>query len=185
MIIIQVQAQNVSLSIVDNSISIKDDSLYFKVRIQNNSNSKLVFYNLYYPCINIMPDDSLVNKTLPCLLVDILDKKNAFPKKYEQSIGGEIDDFLNDFERLGIDKYNILKPNEIKEYNVTLDIWPIDLRRGRYKLQLKYFSNDYYKEDFEAKNKKDPDLKNSIMFNGILKSNIYSFSIKHKRLNKP
>jgi hypothetical protein len=174
MIFIQIHTQNVSLYILENSINLKDDTLYFRFRIQNNDKNSLVFYNLNLAengCIIFT--DSILQKRQPGLLVDMLNEKNELPSVIRARMG-HIDFSKYDS---AFNKYHFIRPNETLEYNIALDIWPSNLKKGEYKLQLKYYSNNFYHKNFIEAKKTDPKLKNSIMFKGILRSNIVSITV--------
>ena len=100
-----------------------------------------------------------------------MNKFNKLPRKMSSKMGGEI---LLDVQ---YDKFYIFKPYESKEYNVVIDYSPIYLKKRTYKLQLKYYSNDYYKKDFEKMKNLDAEMKNYILYKGIIKSNIVSIRI--------
>lgn len=176
----EVQAQSVCLHLLEKSIEVKDDTLYFKFKIQNNGTETLVFYNLNSP-ENGMSffTDSKLKKGIPGLLVDVMNANNELPSKMRTQtmpFGGP-EMLLDSMEWSLIDKYHIIKPNETKEYDVALDIWPIYLQKGIHKIQLRYYSNNYYNKSFRKAQKTDFYLKNSIMFKGILRSNIIMYTV--------
>lgn len=173
----QSQAQHLHLNIVENSIKIKNDSLYFKYKFQNKSNSTLVLYNTRYGGLDaagieyiILKTDSINVIPLPRVLIDIYDHNNELPKLYFPPTRHNSRQPVYD-----IGKYIVFKPNESKEYKFTQVLWPSRFSKGEYKLQLVYFSNKYYKYNFLNAKKKDIRLKNSMMFMGILKSNTVKF----------
>lgn len=176
----EVQAQSVCLHLLEKSIEVKDDTLYFKFKIQNNGTETLVFYNLNSP-ENGMSffTDSKLKKGIPGLLVDVMNANNELPSKMRTQtmpFGGP-EMLLDSMEWSLIDKYHIIKPNETKEYDVALDIWPIYLQKGIHKIQLRYYSNNYYNKSFRKAQKTDIYLKNSNMFKGILRSNIIMYTV--------
>lgn len=176
----EVQAQSVCLHLLEKSIEVKDDTLYFKFKIQNNGTETLVFYNLNSP-ENGMSffTDSKLKKGIPGLLVDVMNANNELPsimRTQTMPFGGP-EMLLDSMEWSLIDKYHIIKPNETKEYDVALDIWPIYLQKGIHKIQLRYYSNNYYNKSFRKAQKTDIYLKNSIMFKGILRSNIIMYTV--------
>lgn len=71
---IQLSAQNVELTIVPNSIKMQDNYLYFRYRIQNNSDSTIVLFNMD----NINHNINNVNR-------DLLVKKDTVLSKYFMS----------------------------------------------------------------------------------------------------
>lgn len=175
MVLIQVQAQNVSLLFIEKSIQIKNDTLYFNVRVQNNSADILVFYNLNYVGNgNVNLTDSKLKKAMPSLLVDIFDENNELPSIIRARTGPK--DFSKYLSVIG--KNHIIKPSESVVYNIALDLWPINLKKGTYKMQLRYFSNCYFNKSFKKSIKTDPGLNHSILFKGILRSNICLVSVE-------
>ncbi len=173
MLFIQLQAQNVSLNIIENTVKVNNDTISFKFIVKNNDTTTLVFYNLDDAELgaSFLDTDTLSKTRIPGLFVNIMNKMNKLPSKMSGKLGGEI--IIND-------KYNqshIIKPYESKEYNVVIDYTPIYLKKRTYKLQLKYYSNDYYKKDFEKMKNLDAEMKNYILYKGIIKSNIVSIRI--------
>lgn len=185
----QVQAQSVCLQLLENSVEIKDDTLYFKFKIQNNGTETLVFYNLNSPANGeSFFTDSKLKKGMPCLLVDVMNANNELPSKIRARTApfmgpSMLEDSIDRPLRIDsmdcslTDKYHIIKPNETKEYDVALDIWPIYLQKGIHKIQLRYYSNNFYNKSFRKAQKTDTNLKNSIMFKGILRSNIIIYTV--------
>lgn len=186
----QVQAQSVCLQLLEKNIEVKDDTLYFKFKIQNNGTESLVFYNLNNPDNGTsFLTDSALKTGIPGLLVDVMNANNELPSKIRATtdpfmgpsiLKDSIDRPLkiDSMDCSLTDKYHIIKPNETKEYEVALDIWPIYLQKGIHKIQLRYYSNNYYNKSFRKAQKTDINLKNSIMFKGILRSNIIIYTVK-------
>lgn len=169
MVLIQSCGQNVSLNVLQNSIQTKMDTLFFTFKIQNNSTDTLVFYNLNVPEYGCkIMTDSLLQKRQPGLLVDILNENNELPSVIKARTG------RTDFSQYSVNEYQILKPKEYKEYHIALDLWPINLKKGYYKLQIRYYSNNYYWKSFIQAKKIDPKLNSSMLFKGLLKSNFVS-----------
>jgi len=175
----QLQAQNLKLSLVENSVSVIKDSLHFKYKFQNTSNLTLTIYNAHFgnidmfgiDTINNFKNNSLKITPLPRLLIDIYNSKNELPKLTFLPTNHKISDNI-----YNADKYIILKPNESREYKFSQSISQRGLLKGEYKLQLVYFSNSYYKYKFLNAKKKDNRLKNSILFTGVIKSNMVKFN---------
>lgn len=174
---LQANAQQLHLFIVENSVKVKDDSVYFKYKFQNNSNSTLVLYNTRHGWLDAagiekinLQADSYKITPLPCVLIDIYNHNNELPKLYFPSTGHNSRQPVYD-----IGKYIVFKSNESKEYKFTQALWPSRFNKGEYKLQLVYFSNKYYKYQFLNAKKKDNRLKKSVMFMGVVKSNIVKF----------
>ena len=185
----QVQAQSVCLQLLENSLEIKNDTLYFKFKIQNNGTESLVFYNLNSPENgDSFLTDSKLNKGIPGLLVDVMNTNNELPSKIrartapytaplilEDSIDRPLK--IDSMDCSLTDKYHIIKPNETKEYDIALDIWPIYWQKGIHKIQLRYYSNNYYNKSFRKAQKTDVNLKNSILFKGILRTNMITYDV--------
>lgn len=174
----QLHAQNVTLSLVENSIKLNNDSLYFKYKIHNNSSSTLTFYNVRLFNIEIsMPSQFRnIKKKLPGLLVKIIDKNNKLPNKITLSTA-RLSHYEKSIDKSSYNKYVILKPNESIGYDYLLYIGNIgSMVEGKYKLQLEYFSNNYYKYKFQKAKQRDKRLKNSVMFSDTINSNICSFT---------
>lgn len=174
--IYQLNAQSIQLKIVDSSIRVRNDTLYFKYKFQNESDSSIVFYNTRCTSIDFFGIDSLTSAHLkvvpmPCVLIQIFNHKNELPQLYFEPIRHDklITDLYND-------KYAILEPKRYKEYEGKQVFWPNQFTDKEYKLQLVYFSNSYYKYDFIKLKKKDKELRHCKMFVGILKSNIVLFT---------
>ena len=153
----QTNAQQLHLIIVENSIKIKNDSVYFKYKFQNKSNSSLVLYNTRYGGLDPFGVENIVSQPdstkvtpLPRVLIDIYNHNNELPKLYFPAT--EHNSRQPDY---GIDKYTVLKPNESREYEFTQALWPSRFDKGEYKLHLVYFSNKYYKNQFLNAKKKD------------------------------
>ena len=170
----KVQAQNVCFSIFEESIKTKNDTLYLRFKVHNRTANKLAFYNINYADFDgpWATNNFLKKDVLPRLLFSVLDKENKY-SKYLRSRTGPYD--ISTFKAI-INKYIILKPNESVEYNIKLCLWPINLKRGRYKVQLKYFLNNYYQKDFNKAKKKDRKLDNCVLFKGVVKSNVCWFN---------
>lgn len=170
----EVQAQSVCLHLLENSIKMKNDTLFFKFKIQNNGTETLVFYNLNYTENGTsFFIDSALKKGIPGLLVDVMNANNELPSIIRTRTMP-----LELLKNLSLrDKYHIIKPNTTKEYDVALDIWPIYLQKGVHKIQLRYYSNNCYVNYFKKAKKTDINLKNSIMFKGIIRSNIITYTV--------
>jgi len=165
------QANNIIISIEENSVQTKNDSLYFQISIKNNMLNEVALYNLK----NIdfdgpWVDDQFIIKACPRVMLSVLDKSNDY-SKYLRSNTGNFKSFCPNVKTC-----TILKPNTIIKYKVQVSLWPINLKNGKYMIQLRYFNNEYYKKDFNILIKKNPKLKKCIFFKGILKSNTCSFS---------
>src|ERR1035437_1995058 len=83
--VLTVNGQGLNISIVKNSICFRNNNIYLKFTIKNESNRTYVLYNLYdsqFASVNL--DDSLINKSLksevyiPFLNLMVTNKKNKF-----------------------------------------------------------------------------------------------------------
>jgi len=168
---VRTNAQKVSLRLIGNSIKVSNDTLCFKLKLYNRDSIPLAFYNLY-----TNPDFNMkwladVNRIMPGLLVSVYDKSGKLPKKIRAQTGS-----IDTTWSRGLDAYNVIRPNESIDIDCVECLWPINLKKGRYKLQIKYLSNkSYYKEDFLKEKKVKPNLINCKMFIGVLKSNSEMF----------
>ncbi|HEY5507821.1 MAG TPA: hypothetical protein VIK29_04050 [Paludibacter sp.] len=122
----EVQAQSVCLQLLEKNIEVKDETLYFKFKIQNNGTESLVFYNLNSPDNGTsFCTDSKLKKWRPCLLVDVMNANNELPSKIRVTtapfmgpsmLKDSIDRSLkiDSMDCSFTDKYHIIKPNETK-----------------------------------------------------------------------
>jgi len=179
----QLSAQSVQFTILSNSIKVKKDSLYFKYRIQNNSDTSFVFYDIRLLKIAHVA----VDEKFPGLFVHIYNENNEFlptpwttgpfrlpnaPQTYEDSIrsiyGG---------------KYIVLTKEKVVEYDGRVRIgeivWEdeiVALKEGVYKFQLEFLASDYDKERFTKAKKKNSSLQNCFLFEERIRSNVCYFS---------
>lgn len=167
-------AQNICLHIMENSIKMENDSLKFKMTLSNDYSDSYVMYNLNYPSIDHNSINAILDRAMPRLLIGIIDENNELPKKISASTA-PID--YNSMSLI-INKYQIVNANCIDSINVVVSLKSIELTKGFYRLQVRYFSNNYYKKELLKARKIDSRLKNSKLFKGVLKSNICSFAIE-------
>jgi hypothetical protein len=132
-------AQNFNLKLEESSIRISNDTLIFKVLLTNLDTIPYVFIALdALPNFNLHNYDTTIKTHQRIgLVVDIRNKKKKLPKKYRQQIGGP-SDFTYWF---GVEKCSMIKSNECREFNYRVCLWPLDLKRGKYSLVLKYYSD--------------------------------------------
>ena len=188
---LQLSAQSIKLTIQPNSIKVQNDSLYFKYKIQNNSDTIFVLYNvgLVDFVLNPMLEDNLdfdsILSNHLSLTAFIYDKNDNLPTKFRTTtwpfrdprkpVKLTYEEKISSFHG----KYILLKKRESIEYERRLYIANIGLEKGPCKFQLVYYSLDHqntqeYKKYVKAK-KQNIRLKNSFMFEGKLKSNVCSF----------
>jgi len=182
---LQLSAQNIKLTLLQNSIKIHNDSLYFKYRIQNNSDTILILYNV--GMVDVAMSEKSVDVpmyvTYAGLSIFIYNKNDEFqPRKWFTT--GPFKDprepikqtYEDSIRTISSGKYIVLKQTKVVEYDRRVSLEYTDLEKGIYKVLLKYgFSFDYYKEKYIKTKAKDPRLKNSVLFEGEISSNICSF----------
>ena len=183
-------AQDIELSILPHSIRVQNDSLYFRYKIHNNSDTIFVFYNLGFVelVLNMEKKDNPTGKIrtdYPALTAFIYDKDGKLPTKIRSSTwpfrypGNPVkltyDEIISSYHG----KYIALKQGESIEYERRLYIADIGLEKGLCELQLVYYSINHqntqeYKQYLKAKNQ-DIRLKNRFMFEGVVRSFMYLF----------
>src|SRR5665647_1344849 len=74
----QLHAQNVQLSLIENSIKQSNDTLYFRYSISNKSSYTLALYNVRLVDFDFARPKGYENfkRIFPGLLIKVLDKKN-------------------------------------------------------------------------------------------------------------
>lgn len=174
MLVLEVKGQKVSLTIEQKSIRLENDTLKFKIRVHNFDTVAYVFYNLDGTSIEIPGMDTLLNIALPRLLVRIYDRHNRLPDKIRATLKGFRAEVVAEEVEYG-DLYKLVRSGKVRVFDVAIGLWPIYPKRGIYKLQVRYFSNDYYDEEYANEKKGKASLRGSKMFKGVLMSNICSF----------
>jgi len=185
-------AQNVKLTILPNSIKVQNDSLYFKYRIQNNSDTVFVLYNVgLVKTMAILelednpPKIENIRPNFQVLAAFIYDKSGKIPTKMRSTMppfrppGSNIKQTYEEFISSFHGKNVVLKKAESIEYDRRLYIADIGLEKGVCEFQLVYYSLDYqntqeFKQYLKEKNQ-NIRLKNSFMFDGKLISNVCIF----------
>jgi len=168
---LQSQSNKINISIVENSVQSRNDSLYFQISIKNSMLNEVAFYNLN----NIdfdgpWVDELFIKNACPRVMLSVLDNSNKYSKYFRSNTGN-----FKSFCPI-VKTCTILKPNTLIKYNLKISLWPINLKSGKYKIQLRYFNNEYYKKEFAIIKKNNPNLKKCIFFKGIIKSNTSSFN---------
>ena len=184
---LQLSAQNVELTIEPNSIKVQDDYLYFKYRLQNNSDTSFVFYDVGMVDVATSEDPYIWNmyanrSGLSCFIYDengkfrprtftgVRDNFNVYKpivETYEDSI-----------RRIYSGKYIILNQGDFVEYEMRLIIIEdyveyIKLEKGTYKFKLKYgFSLDNYRQQYLRARQINDIL---FLFDGEIWSDFYLF----------
>lgn len=175
MLVLEVKGQKVSLTIEQKSIRLENDTLKFKIRVHNFDSVAYAFYNLGSTSIDGSDMDTLLNIAMPRLMVRFFDRHNRLPDKIRARLKGfrAEENFAEDVE-LG-DPYELVRPGKVRVFDVAIWLWPIYPKSGIYKLQVRYFSNDWYDEEYANEKKGKTSLRGSKVFKGVLMSNICSF----------
>lgn len=167
-----IQCQGVSISIIDKSFRIKNDSLFFKVRLENNTVNPLFFWNLemaLYDATVWKMNGKNLQYYFPTLSVNILNDKNKPLNLSFAMIPGSR--YLSPQKKVGL--YYLVKPHTFIVYEVGYDIWIVGLKKGKYSIQLKYYGNEFSRKDFEKIKLKNNKLTNYVLHKGMLKSKTY------------
>ena len=192
----KLSAQNVELTIEPNSIKVQNDYLYFKFRLQNNSDSVLAFRDagsMVDVATSEEPDDWYMNVSSSGLSCFIYDENDRFRPRTFTGLRDywpvfdtitqtfktilSYEDSINYIYR---SKYIILSPGRFVEYDRRLEIGKFimgeKLEKGTYKFRLKYgFFSDYYREGYLIAKETDESLKGSFLFEGEIWSDFYLF----------
>ena len=183
----------------------QNDLLYFKYKIENKSDSTVVLYGTDRISIKVEGEDEFLKEdhatAWPRLSAVIIGSDKKFPL-WGSSLAYIPPDVII-YEKKGNDnvinrsslakKRIILPPHEsvVREYGLTFNDTTFlytsvgklaystrnyYLTNGINTLQLEYFSGEAFREKFKREKQKDIRLKNSIMFEGRVKSNICYFT---------
>lgn len=162
----------VELSLLSETISLSNDTIEFKYRITNNSSKDLVFFNSEVLDFDgLWVDQHFLQDGRPRVLFRIVDRNNEMSRYLRSK--------TDHTTRLDLEPdytYIVLKHNESIIHTAKESLWPINLQKGSYTLQLVYFSNNYYEDTFSKMKERNPKLKNAVLYKGYLKSNIYSIT---------
>ena len=179
---LQLSAQNIELTILPRSVKVQNDSLYFRYRIQNNSDSTFVFYNVRI--FDFATHEEEYYEYAPRFGTFIYDKNNELrlqvwerTRRFQPSGKPITRTYEDSISSLSYGKYIVLTPGKAVEYDRRLCIENFELEKGTYKFQLRYFSSDYYRQVYTKAKGKDIRLKNSLLFEGEIRSNIYLFKL--------
>jgi hypothetical protein len=168
----------VELSIMPETMSLSNDTLQFKYRITNNTAKDLVFYNSRLlsfdnPVLNLQR----LKNGISGVLITIVDQNNKMSKYFRARTDpwNQLNFKPDRYDKYDIyDTYIVLKHNESIIHTAKESLWPINLQKGSYKLQITYFSYNYYEAAYSKIKEKNSKLKNTILFKGSLKSNIHN-----------
>jgi len=192
---LQLSAQNIELAILPKSVKVKNDSLYFRYRIQNNSDTIFILYNVRVVDVATeeMPFDNVMNenpnfKFAPRFFIFFYDKNEVFqPKNIIRTRGFNpsepiIKTYEDSIHSISYGKYIVLNPGKYVEYDIKISFENnIKLNKGTYKFRLGYFSCDKYKQLYLKAKKQDGRLKNSVLFEGEIKSKMCTFEYPYDK----
>ena len=181
---INVTANDLSINFLD--VLTRNDTLFVKYRVRNLTPKKLIVYNLQH-CDYSFSKKKKSSDSIPIIKFHIF-KNGLIPikinelhrKRYTPPYINN-DDFFRNRIKSYQDEYETLEPNQEKEYHIRLDLYYSGLRSGRYKMQLIFYSSDYYRSEFEKIKLKNDSLKQYEYYLGVpVYSNILTF--KHDTL---
>jgi hypothetical protein len=195
--------QNVEITLYQNSIKMCNDTLYCKYRIENKTDSVLVLYSI--ESLSVKNNDEYLNSKVfyegswPRLWATIIDSNNEYagsgirfkmppsrfppdttppphrpspPKKYL---------VLQPFQSVEHENFLILHSMKLVDDSLFFSQMEVDIpynfvTDGIQKIQLEYFSGPAFRKRFNKDKQRDSNLKNSVMFEGIIKSNVCTFT---------
>ena len=176
---INLTANDLSINFLD--VLTRNDTLFVKYRVRNLTPKKLIVYNLQH-CDYSFNKKRKSSDTIPIIKFHIF-KNGLIPIKINELHRERYtppyinnDDFFRNRIKSYEDEYEILEPNQEKEYHIRLDLYYSGLRSGRYKMQLIFYSSDYYRSEFEKIKLKNDSLKQYEYYLGApVYSNILTF----------
>lgn len=177
----QLHAQNVQLSLIENSIKQSNDTLYFRYSISNKSSYTLALYNVRLVDFDFARPKGYENfkRIFPGLLIKVLDKKNKLLNTLIHTSSMHNPNLEDLITKSTVNKFITLKPNGSVEFKHFIYIGEIGYNRGmikgKYNLQLTYISSDFYKDRFRKIQKRNKRLKGVELFQGIVESNICNY----------
>ena len=177
---LQLSAQNIELTILPYSVRVQNDSLYFIYRIQNNSDTIFALYNVRI--VDFAEYEDEYYEYAPRLAAFIYDKKDELRLQrwvkmppFQDPSKPIVRTYEDSISSLSYGKYIVLNSGKSVEYDRRIYIGSFELEKGTYKFQLRYFSSDYYQRLYIRAKKNDIQLKNSLLFEEEIKSNIEHF----------
>ena len=192
-------SQKINLLITENGIHFRKDSICLRIDVKNISNTTYALYSIEYANFDVRNTDDFKTSKLPYkrynvpgLMLIIRNEKNQLCKmiRLENDLPfrdpKKTKDILKDIQRNrkmveNRDKYRVLKPNENCKFEIVKSLYPLNLKSGKYNLQLIYFSNSWYQKEFKKAKKTNPNLLKCELFQGVVKSNIYWFKFMSTR----
>jgi hypothetical protein len=177
----QTSSQELHLQLILSDISVKKDTLTFNYRFTNAGDKTLILFNTRLTDVDVSGYEKILSERypdnivpIPRILVEIYDENNELPPRFFNTGPTE------DIDDLGIGKYISLRSNMNRLYEKKIPLKRLHLKNGEYRLQLVYFSNNYYKRQYYNLKKNKAGSKDSILFQGIVKSNIVKFNYPGK-----
>jgi hypothetical protein len=189
-------AQKIDLTIAKNGIHFRKDSICVRIGVANKTKTTYALYSIEYANFDSrMKDDFKTSKFpyknyhVPGLVLIVRNEKDQFCKMFRLENDLPFRDprkkeaILKDIQRSrrnvrNRDKYHFLNPTDNFEFEIVKSLRPLELKKGKYNLQLIYFSNSWYQQDFETAKKASPNLKTCVLFQGLIKSDIYWFTLR-------
>lgn len=179
--------RDVELTILLNSVRAENDSLYFRYRIQNNSDTTFVFYNT--GIVDFVEIDGFEEEEYKYyargLTMFIYDKNGEYQSPtwvrflpFQDPTKPAVLSYEERIDSLFYGKYVMLPPGKSVEYDRHNFMDICELEKGIYNLQLRYYSSsDRYEQQYANAREKNARIKNSILFEGEIRSNFCSFEI--------
>ena len=168
-------AQRVSISILKESVEIKNDSIYFNYQLINRRKQAIAFYNASIAEIGYAAiSDSLCKTREPSLLIDIFNQDRTLPYSIRMRVGQKLPEDSLYFR--GCCPYQVVGTGDSLKIHIATDLWPRKLSKGIYYLQLRYYSNSFFDKQFNQEKLTKSNLKDCSVFKGIIRSNVILFT---------
>lgn len=198
--VLSLSGQKLNLTLLAESIVIKNNRLYLKFEISNESNKTFVLYDIKFSDFteSIFTDSMLnigvqSNEYWPRLMLIVRNEKNQFceyvnsdvppsylnPKDKKLALKAAAKFKIIMRRKMGNrGKFFIIEPEKPKIFTINENMSKLALKAGTYSLQLVYLSSNFYFKEFTKLIKDDSTFKDYIFYNGYLKSNICIFDYK-------
>jgi hypothetical protein len=182
--------QDVHITLIDNSVKVRNKALFFDYRVENKAHKPLILYNIQEWSVAIKTPPKFRNKVIKHISakLDLLlfDKNNELPGFNYLQLTDLFNPLLtnstkrdNNFtlNRFYDGKYILLKQGESMRLKgiYYLRTPHSKFPRGKYRLQLQYYATEEYRDSFLQLKTKKTDLNKYMYFIGEVKSNIVSF----------
>jgi hypothetical protein len=177
----------------------RNDTLYFKYQIENKSDSIVVLYSIEPFAVKdggkYMNSKDFYERAWPRLLTSIIGPNNEYPTMVLPI--SHIDRFPPDIslppQSPTLPEYFILQPHQSGMldnflifsskkllddplFKPEVNVLHCFLPDGVHKFQLEYFSNPAFRWKFRQDKHRDSRLQHSVMFEGVIKSNVCYFA---------